>query len=561
MDGDSRRILVRRGLYYPNGLTLDEENNRLYWVDSLYDTLEYYDLERQTITTLLDSSSVLQHPFGLTLLDDNLYWTDWSRDAVYQADKKTASNIKVLVSGLRRPMDIHAYDRNKTLPDHPCSSSYGGCSHLCLLTPDGYHCSCPDHLNFGEVCSSSVVILPSSSTPTSRTSTSPTSIFNLSSSTVQRVTVSSTNEPPTPVSPTECRHNTCKNGGTCVVPGYFCKCQKYHVWNLCTVYVGSSAVEIELSFPNEKQWNEFDFKAAVAKGCTNFFCKNGHCKRRVKRSGRAKYFQVSDVKILDLSSGGENTWKIEFAVLFPSMDGHAPQPTPPDQLVGVVQENKESIEKAVGGIIMSVKIGKQPEQPKRNEKSTQDKVTSAVPIAAGVGGIVVVMIIVAALVIYRMRRNRRPNNTGDFQLENDWVTNTNSLTPFDNPTFNEDTTCDSISEATGNSLAEKIRQGNESGIQEPCLQNDTKNEITNKSPSDDSIGMCNPAHDVANSGDREIEYPEKTYASPQQQKKENPRKDEDHNMKPVDFQAEFPHSTATSHNDYVKTKCEDELHA
>ena len=116
MDGDDRRVLVRRGLYYPNGLTLDDKNNWLYWVDSNFRALEYYDLERHTITTLLHGNYILSYPFGLTLLDDHLYWTDWYRYAIYQADKRTASNPKVLYSGLRRPMDVHAYDRNKTLP-------------------------------------------------------------------------------------------------------------------------------------------------------------------------------------------------------------------------------------------------------------------------------------------------------------------------------------------------------------------------------------------------------------------------------------------------------------
>ena len=116
MDGDDRRVLVRRGLYYPNGLALDDTNNRLYWVDSSLDTLEYYDLARHTITTLLDRNSLLSYPFGLTFIGDHLYWTDWNREAVYRADKETASNITVLVNGLSQPMDIHAYDRNQTLP-------------------------------------------------------------------------------------------------------------------------------------------------------------------------------------------------------------------------------------------------------------------------------------------------------------------------------------------------------------------------------------------------------------------------------------------------------------
>jgi len=116
MDGGERRLLVRRGLYYPNGLTLDGNKNRLYWVDSFFETVEYYDLQRHTVTTLLDGSSLLQYPFGLTSLDDHLYWTDGSMDAVLQANASTPSNATVLISGLTSPMDIHAYDRNITLP-------------------------------------------------------------------------------------------------------------------------------------------------------------------------------------------------------------------------------------------------------------------------------------------------------------------------------------------------------------------------------------------------------------------------------------------------------------
>lgn len=79
---------------------------------------------------------------------------------------------------------------------------------------------------------------------------------------------------------------------------------------------------------------------------------------RVKRSEGAKYFQDSDVKVLGLSPNGENTWKIEFAVLFPPVDGKAPQPSPPDELVRMVHENKKTIEKAVGGSIEGITIGK-----------------------------------------------------------------------------------------------------------------------------------------------------------------------------------------------------------
>ena len=116
MDGSSRQILVKRGLNRPSGLTLDEANNRLYWVDAFFDILEYYDFERHTITTLMEDSSKLSYPFGLTLLGDHFYWTDLNLDVVNRAEKKTLSNMTVVATGLGHPMDIHAYDRNKPLP-------------------------------------------------------------------------------------------------------------------------------------------------------------------------------------------------------------------------------------------------------------------------------------------------------------------------------------------------------------------------------------------------------------------------------------------------------------
>ena len=117
MDGDRRRLLVSRGLYWPNGLTLDHTKNWLYWVDARYNTLTFYDLERHTIATLLHSSFILLHPFGLTLLEDHFYWTDWSWGAVFKSGTTApSSSVKVLVNNLGQPMDIHAYDRNQTLP-------------------------------------------------------------------------------------------------------------------------------------------------------------------------------------------------------------------------------------------------------------------------------------------------------------------------------------------------------------------------------------------------------------------------------------------------------------
>ena len=114
MSGQQRVVLVNTSLSWPNGLTLDQERNRLYWVDASYDKLEYLHLSTNTRVTLIDSSATLPHPFGLTLLGDYLYWTDWSDYTVKRANKESATDITVFVTAIGQPMDIHGYNLSET---------------------------------------------------------------------------------------------------------------------------------------------------------------------------------------------------------------------------------------------------------------------------------------------------------------------------------------------------------------------------------------------------------------------------------------------------------------
>ena len=115
MTGRRRAVIVSSGLYWPNGLTLDHTKNRLYWVDTVYSKLEYLDMNQNKRVLLLRSYYVLPHPFGLTLLGDYLYWTDWSLYAVYRADKDTAGKVTKFITGTGLPMDIHGYNLSEHL--------------------------------------------------------------------------------------------------------------------------------------------------------------------------------------------------------------------------------------------------------------------------------------------------------------------------------------------------------------------------------------------------------------------------------------------------------------
>ena len=58
---------------------------------------------------LFPGSTEVNHPYGLTLLHDHIYWTDWNTDSVYRADVNSGANVKLLMANLGKPMDIHAY--------------------------------------------------------------------------------------------------------------------------------------------------------------------------------------------------------------------------------------------------------------------------------------------------------------------------------------------------------------------------------------------------------------------------------------------------------------------
>ena len=58
---------------------------------------------------LFTTMDEVKHPFGLTLLHEHIYWTDWYTKAVYRASINSGANVTMLSGGLERPMDIHAY--------------------------------------------------------------------------------------------------------------------------------------------------------------------------------------------------------------------------------------------------------------------------------------------------------------------------------------------------------------------------------------------------------------------------------------------------------------------
>uniref|UniRef100_A0A8C2Q5F3 Low density lipoprotein receptor-related protein 4 n=1 Tax=Cyprinus carpio TaxID=7962 RepID=A0A8C2Q5F3_CYPCA len=155
MDASNRTVIISTNLTWPNGLAIDYSTERLYWADASIKTIEYGNFDGSGRQVLIGSQ--LPHPFGLTLHEDRIYWTDWQSKSIQSADKLTGLDRRTLAENLENLMDIHMFHHHRTKVQTPCSVNNGGCSHLCLLAPapKASSCACPTGINLqadGKTC-------------------------------------------------------------------------------------------------------------------------------------------------------------------------------------------------------------------------------------------------------------------------------------------------------------------------------------------------------------------------------------------------------------------------
>ncbi|KAJ0179555.1 hypothetical protein K1T71_005267 [Dendrolimus kikuchii] len=155
MNGDpaTRKVIVKDKIFWPNGITVDYDNNLIYWVDAklhFVDVVDFNGGKRRKVV-----KGGLVYPYALTFFSEKLYWTDWKTWSIHTWDIATnGPTIKELIESKPVPVDIKVYDgsRQITPEDYPCKTINGGCSHLCLLSPNppGYECACPTGVKLKE---------------------------------------------------------------------------------------------------------------------------------------------------------------------------------------------------------------------------------------------------------------------------------------------------------------------------------------------------------------------------------------------------------------------------
>ncbi|KAF7648154.1 hypothetical protein LDENG_00161250 [Lucifuga dentata] len=153
LNGGDRTALVTDNIVWPNGITLDLLNQRLYWVDSKLHTLSSIDVQGGGRHTLIIDEHKLAHPLGLTVFEERVFWTDVSNNAILSANRMTGSDIIPVAEHLSSPEDIILYHNLKQPAGRDwCKMGNGGCEFLCLAAPQvgrhppKYTCACPDNM-------------------------------------------------------------------------------------------------------------------------------------------------------------------------------------------------------------------------------------------------------------------------------------------------------------------------------------------------------------------------------------------------------------------------------
>ncbi|VDI33223.1 low-density lipoprotein receptor-related protein 1 (alpha-2-macroglobulin receptor) [Mytilus galloprovincialis] len=148
MAGENRRTIFNisgiTGGGWPNGLAIDYDFKRLYWIDARSDSIHTIDYNGADHRLILKHHEGMRHPFALTLFGNYVYWTDWGTNSLMRANKFNGSNVTTIQQTMTQPFDLQVYHplRQPSMPN-PCENN-GNCSHLCLI---GYNqvakCLCP----------------------------------------------------------------------------------------------------------------------------------------------------------------------------------------------------------------------------------------------------------------------------------------------------------------------------------------------------------------------------------------------------------------------------------
>ncbi|XP_069092979.1 low-density lipoprotein receptor-related protein 2-like [Pleurodeles waltl] len=132
MDGTNRKVLIKEKLGWPTGLALDLLSWKIFWSDDKFHCIGYANLDGSDIKVI--QVKKIQSPFSLTVVEDEIYWSEMKTRTVQRMDKTTGRNSRALLKRHGQPYGLKVmHEVLQPRASNPCLNL--GCSHLCLVGP------------------------------------------------------------------------------------------------------------------------------------------------------------------------------------------------------------------------------------------------------------------------------------------------------------------------------------------------------------------------------------------------------------------------------------------
>ena len=120
LDGTDRVALVKDNITWPHGVTLDTNQELVYWIESYHDTISSMDYSGNKRRVIFDDTSLALskfHGFDLDISEDSIYFTEWLANAIYEVDISSGvivRNISVPTTNyIKGAMGLRVIDSSK----------------------------------------------------------------------------------------------------------------------------------------------------------------------------------------------------------------------------------------------------------------------------------------------------------------------------------------------------------------------------------------------------------------------------------------------------------------
>ncbi|MCJ8744681.1 hypothetical protein PDJAM_G00121590 [Pangasius djambal] len=144
MDGTMRETLIHENIQWPTGLAVDYFNERLYWADAKLSVISSVRLNGSDRVVAVNSiKNNLHHPFSIDVFEDYIYGITYHDSFVFRVNKFGKGSVENLTTGMNHATDLvlyHTYKQPEVM--NPCDRKK--CEWLCLLSPSGPVCTCPN---------------------------------------------------------------------------------------------------------------------------------------------------------------------------------------------------------------------------------------------------------------------------------------------------------------------------------------------------------------------------------------------------------------------------------